>query len=140
MRPGFNTGNIQELKMLWVLFIIVFHHLVIRSETKKVSKHLDPKQWQIFQLCHWINVYCTKYTRHSVPPVRLQFSKTFVLKISKMCYNWFMLNMKASGSVSLVTRKALTETTPKDLTNLNILPANSTHTLLLKRQIHKNLL
>lgn len=51
-----------------------------------------------------------------------------------------MLNMKASGSVSLVMRKALTETTAKDMTNFNILPANSTHTLLLERQIHKNLL
>lgn len=36
-----------------------------------------------------------------------------------------MLNMKASGSLSLVMRKALTETA-KDMTNLNILPVNST--------------
>lgn len=43
MRPSFNTDNIQELKILWVLFIIVSNHLVIKSEIKEVSKHLGPK-------------------------------------------------------------------------------------------------
>lgn len=36
MRPGFSTGNIQELDMLRFLFGFVFNHLVINTEERAV--------------------------------------------------------------------------------------------------------
>lgn len=35
MRPSFSTGDIQELDMLWFLFVIGFSHVAIKSKTKE---------------------------------------------------------------------------------------------------------